>query len=80
MLRALASSTIQESQGNSTMLLHTPGETRPVVIQQAATEGAGLEIFWLLCDFMDRPVSSKARLLFLKAKLQLFVSACCSES
>lgn len=46
----------------------------------AATELAALEIFWLLCDFMDRPVSSKARLLFLKTKLQLFVCACCSES
>lgn len=43
-----------------------------MAIQQAATEQAGLEIFWLLCDFMDRPVSSKARLLFLKTKLQLF--------
>lgn len=51
-----------------------------MAIQQAATDRAGLEIFWLLCDFMDRPVSSKARLLFLKTKLQLFVSACCSES
>lgn len=41
---------------------------------------AGVEMFWLLCDIMDCPVSSKARLLFLKTKLRLFVSACCSES
>lgn len=48
--------------------------------QQVATVQAGVEMFWLLCDIMDCPVSSKARLLFLKTKLRLFVSACCSES
>lgn len=56
---------------------------RCAAVLWASTELSGLEIFWLLCDFMDRPVSSKARLLFfffLKTKLQLFVSACCSES
>lgn len=45
-----------------------PGEARPVAVQQAATEWAGLEIFWLLCDFMDCPLSSKARLLFSENK------------
>lgn len=77
--RALACSTMQEPQANST-LFHMPGESRLVAIQQAATAWAGPEIFWMLCDLMDCPVSSKARLLFLETKLQLFVSACCSES
>lgn len=48
--------------------------------RQVATEQAGVEMFWLLCDVTDCPVSSKARLPFLKTKLRLFLSACCSES